>query len=89
MVANVLVIPNAAIYQGSYVYIVRDEILQRRNIEIAWQNDKDAIIATGLEHGDMLVTTVLGQVTSGIRVSIAGATDNRRKPADKTEGGSK
>jgi RND family efflux transporter MFP subunit len=89
MVANVLVIPNAAIYQGSYVYIVSDEILQRRNIEIAWQNDKDAIIATGLEHGDMLVTTVLGQVTSGIRVSIAGATDNRRKPADKTEGGSK
>jgi RND family efflux transporter MFP subunit len=89
MVANVLVIPNAAIYQGSYVYIVRDEILQRRNIEIAWQNDKDAIIATGLEHGDLLVTTVLGQVTSGIRVSIAGATDDRRKPADKTEGGSK
>jgi RND family efflux transporter MFP subunit len=89
MVANVLVIPNATIYQGSYVYIVRDEILQRRNIEIAWQNDKDAIIATGLEHGDLLVTTVLGQVTSGIRVSIAGATDDRRKPADKTEGGSK
>jgi RND family efflux transporter MFP subunit len=89
MVANVLVIPNAAIYQGSYVYIVRDNILQRRDIEIAWQNDKDAIIATGIEHGDLLVTTVLGQVTSGIRVSIAGATGNRHKPADKIEGGSK
>ena len=89
MAADVLVIPNAAIYQGSYVYIVRDEILQRRDIEIAWQNDKDAIITTGLEHGDALVTTALGQVTSGIRVSIAGATDSGRTPADKTEGGSK
>jgi len=89
MAADVLVIPNAAIYQGSYVYIVQDDILQRRDVEIAWQNDKDAIIAAGLEHGDALVTTVLGQVTSGIRVSIAGATGNGRKPADKTEGGSK
>lgn len=89
MAADVLVIPNAAIYQGSYVYIVQDEILQRRDVEIAWQNDKDAIISAGLEHGDALVTTVLGQVTSGIRVSIAGATDDGRKPADKTEGGSK
>ena len=94
MVSNVLVIPNAAIYQGSYVYIVRDGILQRRDIEIAWQNDRDAIIAAGLEHGDALVTTVLGQVTSGIRVSIAGANNNQRRQAgkggpDETEGGSK
>ena len=89
MAADVLVIPNAAIYQGSYVYIVHDEILQRRDVEIAWQNDNDAIINAGLEHGDALVTTVLGQVTSGIRVSIAGAADNGRTPADKTEGGSK
>ena len=89
MAADVLVIPNAAIYQGSYVYIVHEEILQRRDVEITWQNDKDAIITPGIEHGDALVTTVLGQVTSGIRVSIAGATDNGRTPADKTEGGSK
>ena len=89
MAADVLVIPNAAIYQGSYVFIVHEEILQRRDVEITWQNDKDAIITAGIEHGDALVTTVLGQVTSGIRVSIAGATDNGRTPADKTEGGSK
>lgn len=68
---DVLVIPNSAIYQGSYVYIVDDGVLQRRNIEIAWQNDHDAIIRQGLGDGDMLVTTALGQVTSGVRVSIA------------------
>lgn len=70
---DVLVIPNNTIYQGSYVYVVENDLLQRRDIEIAWQNEQDAIIASGLEHGDQLVTTALGQVTSGIRVSIAGA----------------
>jgi RND family efflux transporter MFP subunit len=89
LIADVLVIPNSAIYQGSYVYIVREDILQRRDVDIAWQNDQEAIIAAGLEHGDALVTTVLGQVTSGIRVSVAGANDNRRRQPDKTEGGNK
>ncbi len=67
---DVLVIPNSAIYQGSYVYIVEDGFLQRRNIEIAWQNDHDAIIEEGLVNGEILVTTPLGQVTSGVRVTV-------------------
>jgi hypothetical protein len=67
---DVLVIPNAAIYQGSYVYVVEDGVLQRRGVEIAWQNDHDAIIGRGLSNGDILVTTPLGQVTSGVRVSL-------------------
>ena len=69
---NVLVIPNNTIYQGSYVYTVEDEVLRRKDIVIAWQNDNDAVITSGLEHGDQLVTTPLGQVTSGLRVTVAG-----------------
>ena len=61
--SNVVVIPNSTIYQGSYVYVVIDDLLQRRDIEIAWQNDDDAIISSGLVAGDQLVTTSLGQVT--------------------------
>ena len=69
---NVLVIPNNTIYQGSYVYTVEEGILQRKDITIAWQNDDDAVIESGLEAGEQLVTTPLGQVTSGLKVSIAG-----------------
>lgn len=69
---DVLVIPNNTIYQGSYVYIVEDDILIRRDIGITWQNDDEAIIGSGLADGDMLVTTPLGQVTSGLRVSVNG-----------------
>lgn len=93
-VTDVLVIPNSAIYQGSYVYLVSDDLLQRRDIVIAWQNGVEAIVASGLEHGDSLVTTTLGQVTSGIRVSVSGTGKGERRPPgtgrpDETEGGSK
>jgi len=67
---NALVVPNSSIYQGSYVYVVEGETLQRRNIEIAWQNDQDAVVKNGLAEGELLVTTPLGQVTSGVRVSL-------------------
>lgn len=86
---QVLVIPNNTIYQGSYVYVVEDGLLQRKNIEISWQNDTDALIEQGLSNGDQLVTTPLGQVTSGIRVAIederpmnAGGPPGKRPPAD-------
>ena len=84
-VPRALVIPNNTIYQGSYVYIVEDEILRRRNIEIAWQNDDEAIIGAGLEPGDILVTTPLGQVTSGIRVTVVGETGGRRMGRNQQE----
>ena len=69
---NAIVIPNSTIYQGSYVYLVQEGVLRRRDIVIAWQNDTDAVISAGLQAGDTLVTTPLGQVTSGTRVSIEG-----------------
>ena len=77
-IPGALVIPNNTIYQGTYVYIVEDEILRRRNIEIAWQNDAEAVVGAGLRPGDLLVTTALGQVTSGIRVSVVGEEGERR-----------
>ena len=67
---NVIVIPNESIYQGSYVYIVSNNLLQRKNIEIAWQDNTDALIASGLKAGEQLVTTMLGQVPSGTVVKI-------------------
>ena len=68
--SGALVIPNRSIYQGSYVYVVVDGVLKRRDIRIAWQNQDQAIIESGLEIGEQLVLTSLGQVTSGVRVQL-------------------
>ena len=57
------------------MYIVENEILRRRDIEIAWQNDDEAV----------LVTTALGQVTSGIRVTVVGEGSERRMGRNQQE----
>jgi multidrug efflux pump subunit AcrA (membrane-fusion protein) len=87
LVPGALVIPNNTIYQGSYVYIVVDGILARRDIDIAWQDDKEAIVAAGLKPGDALVSTPLGQVTSGIRVSVVGEEPRRPQMGGPQMGG--
>ncbi|MDN3376910.1 MULTISPECIES: efflux RND transporter periplasmic adaptor subunit [unclassified Pseudoalteromonas] len=71
-VQDAIVIPNSAIYQGSYVYIEEQGILKRKDISLRWQNANDAIIALGVSAGDNLVITPLGQVSSGTQVNIMG-----------------
>jgi RND family efflux transporter MFP subunit len=71
-IKDAIVIPNAAIYQGSYVYLYKDGVLEHREIEIAWQNDKDALIKKGINGGDQLVLTPLGRVSSGTPVKKLG-----------------
>lgn len=70
VIKDALVIPNSAIYQGSYVYIEQDGILLRKDIDIAWQNGAEALINAGLNPGEHLVLTPLGQVNSGTPVSV-------------------
>lgn len=67
---GVLIVPTSAIYQQSYAYIVEDGVLERRQVAIAWQNDTQAVIRSGLEVGDSLVLTPLGQIASGTPVRI-------------------
>jgi len=77
LLSQAMIIPNTSIYQGSYVYIVVDGLLQRRAVTIAWQNDITALISSGLDFGQQLVLTSLGQVSSGTAVSIVGKLSNQ------------
>lgn len=72
LIPDAIVIPTASIYQNTYVYVVEDGSLIRRDVDVLWQDTKDALIGEGLKSGDRLVTTTLGQVASGTRVAIAG-----------------
>lgn len=73
LLSDVLVIPNKSIYQGNYVYVVEESVLKRREVTLLWKNETDAVIKSGLKESEQLVITSLGQVSSGTRVSIAGA----------------
>ncbi len=67
---NALVIPASAISQGRFVYLVENNVLQRKVVTIAWQAADYALISDGLHSGDQLVLTPLGQVTSGTAVEV-------------------
>ncbi|MGB1239748.1 MAG: efflux RND transporter periplasmic adaptor subunit, partial [Pseudomonadales bacterium] len=82
---DVIAIPIATLYQGAFVYLVRDGVLHKTDVAIRWKNDKLALIGRGLNPGDLLVTTTLAQVPSGTRVnvtSIDGRATADAAPAD-------
>lgn len=83
IIEKALVIPNSAIYQGSYVYVVEDGVLKRQNIVLAWQNDQQAMVKKGLNVGQNLVLTALGQVNSGTRVNILNASKTQISENEK------
>ncbi len=70
---NALVIPSSAISQGRFVYVVENNLLQRKAVSVAWQAADNALISSGLTVGDQLVLTPLGQVTSGTAVEVKNA----------------
>ncbi|MFT7373393.1 MAG: RND family efflux transporter MFP subunit, partial [Oleiphilaceae bacterium] len=67
---KVITIPNSALYQGSYVYVVKNERLQRQPVDILWRDQTTSVINSGLESGQHIVTTLLGQITSGTLVEV-------------------
>lgn len=70
-IENALLIPNEAIYQGSYVYILQNNnLLKRVDINFDWQNSFVTFVSTGLNSDDHLVITPLGQVSSGTPVTV-------------------
>ena len=87
-IQDAIVIPNQIIYQGAFVYVVDDGVLDRRRIDIAWQNEIESIVTSGLEPGEQVVTTQLGQVTSGTRVTVTGAAARDRLGAKTNRGSS-
>ncbi len=80
-IRNALVVPNQNIYQGTYVYVVDNGVLDRRTVNVTWQNETESLIAGGVIAGEQIVTTQLGQVTSGTRVTVAGAAERDRRNA--------
>ncbi|MFL0804648.1 MAG: efflux RND transporter periplasmic adaptor subunit [Agarilytica sp.] len=70
-IENAIVIPNHAIYQGQYVYIFQDDQVHRRDIQIEWRGEEESLINKGLDEGDQVVLTALGQISSGTPAQVS------------------
>lgn len=83
-IPNALVIPNNAIYQGSYVYVLdKENQLLRKDISLAWQGESESLVATGLMANERLVVTPLGQVSSGTRVAVIGEASAKKRDSEQ------
>jgi len=75
---DVFVIPNKSIREGSYIYTVENEILTKRDINLLWQDDQNALVNSGLSDGALIVVTSLNS-------TLAGAKAKYDKPTLNTE----
>lgn len=76
---QVVVVPTAAIQRGPngpFVYVLKDgNTVTVRRVSLTQQDDARAVIATGLQAGERVVTTGFARLTEGTQVAAADAED--------------
>jgi membrane fusion protein, multidrug efflux system len=76
---QVVVVPTAAIQRGPngpFVYVLKDgDAVTVRRVTLTQQNDVQAVVATGLEAGERVVTTGFARLTEGTQVTVSSAED--------------
>jgi RND family efflux transporter MFP subunit len=70
-VDNVFIIPNKSIREGSYIYVARDGRLVKQSVDIAWQDDQNALVSGGVVENDLVVTTSLNSTLAGAKVKFS------------------
>jgi multidrug efflux system membrane fusion protein len=97
---QVVVVPTAAVQRGPtgpFVYVVKDDsTVGIRPVTITKQDDREAVLGSGVKAGDRVVTTGFARLTDGTRVTVsaspqakppeAGPTSSVTPPA-RTKGG--
>jgi membrane fusion protein, multidrug efflux system len=84
---QVVVVPTAAIQRGPtgpFVYVLKeDNTVAVRRVTITQQDDVQAVVATGLQAGERVVTTGFARLTEGTEVKATNAEDAGQVNADE------
>jgi multidrug efflux system membrane fusion protein len=71
---QVVVVPTAAVQRGPagpFVYVVKDDsTVAMRSVTLTKQDDREAVIGSGLRASDRVVTTGFARLTDGTRVAV-------------------
>jgi multidrug efflux system membrane fusion protein len=77
---NVVVVPNAAVQRGPngpFVFVVGDDSrVAMRRVTVTQQDEVQAVIASGVQNGERVVTTSFNQLSEGKAVSVKGDGSN-------------
>jgi len=88
---QVVVVPTASVQRGpdgAFVFVVQQggETVAVRPVSVAQQDDVQAVIATGLQAGDQIVTTGFAQLADGTRVRVTTGDGAQPRPV-RPDGG--
>jgi multidrug efflux system membrane fusion protein len=77
---QVVVVPTAAIQRGPdgpFVYVLKDDssTVTMRRVRLTQQDDVQAVVATGLQTDERVVTTGFGRLAEGTQVTVSSAED--------------
>uniref|UniRef100_UPI00131E8642 efflux RND transporter periplasmic adaptor subunit n=1 Tax=Beijerinckia sp. L45 TaxID=1641855 RepID=UPI00131E8642 len=71
---NAIVVPVASVQRGpkgSFVYVVADSKVAMRPITLGQQDDKEAVVTTGVKPDDVVVTTGFAKLADGSKVTTS------------------
>ncbi|HEY2229248.1 MAG TPA: efflux RND transporter periplasmic adaptor subunit [Xanthobacteraceae bacterium] len=85
---QVVVVPTAAVQRGpdgTFVYVIKDDnTAGMRPITVSKQDDLQAVISTGVQAGDRVVTTGFGRLADGSKVVATSAEEAGQVSTDPT-----
>jgi len=87
IVEDVFVVPNKSLREGNYVFVVKNERLERTPVVVTWQDDQNALIESGLSAGDLVVTTSLNSTLAGAKVKLSEQQIGSLEPNNSPEPG--
>jgi multidrug efflux system membrane fusion protein len=85
---QVVVVPTAAVQRGpngTFVYVVKDDTVGVRPVALTQQEDAQAVVASGLQQGERVVTTGFVRLAEGTKITLAGSDPGqpaRERPSD-------
>jgi len=77
---GVIAVPRDQIHEGDHVYLMDGEgRLEVRRVNVAWRDENEVLVRSGLEAGDRIVTSRLASPVTGTLLRLA---DGPSMPAD-------
>ncbi|HVX99416.1 MAG TPA: efflux RND transporter periplasmic adaptor subunit [Pseudorhodoplanes sp.] len=76
---DAVVVPTAAVQRGpngTFVYVIDGENAKIRNVHVAQQDDMQAVIASGLEGNERVVTSGFTRLSDGAQITVGQPNEN-------------
>ncbi|MBU1168637.1 MAG: efflux RND transporter periplasmic adaptor subunit [Proteobacteria bacterium] len=67
-VNDIIALPRSAIHEDNQVWVLENERLFIRKIQISWSDDTDVFVNSGIEQGDFIIISNLSGVIDGMSV---------------------